>query len=389
MRAFIVHAPRIISPLNAPAREAWIFDRPLGELMLSLFERTGLSVETAESLAEAEARAQKEPDGALILLDSVVCSRIVLRRFLRAAKRRRGNVSLVCALPRSVSSDLIAHVGGLERAVSASGSEVWIAPLYFIRGKASIASAEVCVIAQNERPASLPLPAGMIAGKSEEPYAIADAVLCNVGHWVHVLRINTALIGAWWFERIGAGYYFFGIAWLLFRVLLAFPWVGGRIAESIRHVNRRAEVHHTASIEFGIVHAGAIVAKHTSVQFSVICAGARIEPGAQVFGSVIGPGAIVGRNSVVIASVVYPDALAGQFLMQLSVLGTASCAFTNSAFFDLNFARNVRVKDGERFADAGSHFLGVCVGPRARVGAGVWVASGREISADALVVKPA
>jgi len=32
--------------------------------------------------------------------------------------------------------------------------------------------------------------------------------------------------------------------------------------------------------------------------------------------------------------------------------------------------------------------LGVCVGPEARIAAGIWVASGREIPAGALLVKP-
>ncbi len=32
--------------------------------------------------------------------------------------------------------------------------------------------------------------------------------------------------------------------------------------------------------------------------------------------------------------------------------------------------------------------LGVCIGPEARVAAGIWVASGREIPAGALLVKP-
>jgi hypothetical protein len=80
--------------------------------------------------------------------------------------------------------------------------------------------------------------------------------------------------------------------------------------------------------------------------------------------------------------------MAGQLLMQASLLGENAGAFTNSYFYDVNFARNVRVMRLGRAVDSGSKVLGVCLGEGARVAAGVWVASGREIPAGALLVKP-
>jgi hypothetical protein len=85
---------------------------------------------------------------------------------------------------------------------------------------------------------------------------------------------------------------------------------------------------------------------------------------------------------------VYPEAFAAQFLMQASVLGRRACAFSNSAFFDLNFSRSVRVAHRGGYADAGTQFLGVCLGPEARVSAGVWIASGREVPSKALLIMP-
>jgi hypothetical protein len=73
--------------------------------------------------------------------------------------------------------------------------------------------------------------------------------------------------------------------------------------------------------------------------------------------------------------------------MQLSVLGPDSIALTTSNFFDVNLGKNVRVAYRGGFADAGDQALGACLGPRARIGGGVWVASGREVPADALLVK--
>jgi acetyltransferase-like isoleucine patch superfamily enzyme len=117
--------------------------------------------------------------------------------------------------------------------------------------------------------------------------------------------------------------------------------------------------------------------------------GAFIGEGARIFGSVIGKGAFVATNSSVFGSVVYPEAFASQVLMQFSVLGRRACALITSNFFDVNFSRNIRVSHRGKLVDSGSRYLGVCVGPSARIGGGVWVASGREIPAGALVVKPA
>jgi hypothetical protein len=103
---------------------------------------------------------------------------------------------------------------------------------------------------------------------------------------------------------------------------------------------------------------------------------------------VIGKGALVAPNSIVNLSVVYPGAMAGQYLMQASVLGRKASAFSNSNFYDLNFSRNIRVAHQGKIVDSGTQMLGVCVGPEARVAAGVWVASGREIPARSLLIKP-
>lgn len=392
MRAFIVPVPDAISPLGAPARDARLLDRSVGEAMEDLLWRAGLTITPASSLDEAEARARREPEGALVLLDSVACSRVVLRRFLAAARAHRA-AALVCALPRAVGTDVLSHLGGLDPgapdADPAAGARptVWTAPLYFVRRDGAIARAHPVLLRHREKVVACPLPPGIL-GRREEPIAIGASWLCNIGHWVHVLRANAAAIQAWWFDHAARGLHAGGLAWFALRALAGFPWTSGRLAAAVNAIDRRARVHHRAHLELSVVRARATIEPLASVRSAFIGEGAYIGDGAQVFGSVIGPGAFVARNAVVIGSVVYPGALAGQQLMQLSVLGEGACAFTNSAFFDVNFSRNVRVAHRGRLADSGSQFLGACVGPGARVSAGVWVASGREIPAGALLVKP-
>jgi carbonic anhydrase/acetyltransferase-like protein (isoleucine patch superfamily) len=382
-RVFVVSVDAHVPPLDAPARDVWLLDRPMGEAMARELADAGLVVERVASLEDAEERARREPDGAFVMLDSVGCSRLVLRRFVRAA-RAKGEGAFTCALPRGIAIDPLAYVDGLD----AANDTTWTAPMHFLRGRsASLAAATPLVLPYKETVFRVPFPP-VVDGKNEEELAISESWLCNVSHWVHALRINVAAIPAWWFSRVRRGAYVGGVSWFAWRALCGFPWVGGRLKDTLRDVSLRANVHHTARVGLSVVAKGATIGALANVDSSFIGEGANIGDGAQVYGSVIGPGAWVGRNSVVVGSLVYPGALAGQLLMQVSVLGEKCCAFTNSGFFDLNFTRNIRVAHRGRVVDSGSKFLGACVGPEARVGAGVWVASGREVPARALLIKP-
>ena len=334
MRVFVAPADAPVPPLDAPARDAWLLDRPMGETMARELAGAGLVVERTTSLDEAEDRARREADGAFVMLDSVGCSRLVLRRFVRAA-RARGPGAYTCALPRGVAIDNLAYIDGLD----APDAKTWTAPFSFLRGKdAALRSAAPLLVAYKESVSRVPFPP-VVDGKTEEQFAISESWLCNVSHWVHVLRINIAALPAWWLGRLRMGGFVGGVSWFAWRALCGFPWAGGRLQDGIRHVSLRTKIHHTARVGLSVVQRGATIGALANVDSSFIGEGANIGDGAQVYGSVIGPGAWVGRNSVVVGSLVYPGALAGQILMQVSLLGRNSCAFTNSGFFDLNFSR--------------------------------------------------
>ncbi|HTB72004.1 MAG TPA: hypothetical protein VK762_02110 [Polyangiaceae bacterium] len=409
MRVFLCPGPAALSPFDAPARDAWLLDRTLGETMARDLAAASLEVVPAASLADGEARARQEAQGAFVILDSVLCSPTVIRRFVQgavqSARRQTGPVAFVCALPRSVGTDYLSHIDGLEArpapptTAGPQGPQnasvpapvpasVWTAPFYFVRGAGSIAAAEPLVQPYRENLMRVAVPFGVFARAGEVlTISLSESYMCSVSHWVHVLRINIPGLFGWWVKRLRLGYVL-GALWLFWRFLLGFPWWGGRLFGAIRGVSWGAQVHHTAVVSLSVVKKGASVRALAGVHNSFIDEGAIISEGAQVSGSVIGKGALVAANSVIISSVVYPGAMAGQLLMQGTVLGRNSAAFTNSNFFDLNFERNVRVAKEGRVVDSGSQMLGVCVGPEARVAAGIWVASGREIPAGALLVKP-
>jgi carbonic anhydrase/acetyltransferase-like protein (isoleucine patch superfamily) len=295
---------------------------------------------------------------------------------------------VVCALPRAVGTDELSHVDGLRRAQGVESSAL-TAPFYFLRGKdAAIASAVPLVQPYRETTLRIPVPIPILGRDGEALLvSLGDSYMCSVSHWVHALRVNTFAMCSWWVRRLRLGLVL-GPAWAFWRLLCGFPWYAGRFAGAFNAISWSAKVHHDASLEFSVVQRRAKVGANATIRNSFIAEGATIGEGARVFGSVIGRDALVAPNSVVFMSVVNPRAMAGQLLMQRSLLGPEAGAFTNSNFFDVNLSRNVRVAHRGRLVDSGTQMLGVCVGPRARVAAGIWVASGREIPAGALLVKP-
>jgi hypothetical protein len=278
---------------------------------------------------------------------------------------------------------VLAHVSGLE-AVTVGDQAAFTAPLYTVRRGGSAPGAPPVVLPFKELTWKFPTPPGML-GNEGEPFGATDTYLVRVDHWAHILRLNIASLVATWFERWQS---FGGKAWYLWRALTAFPWRGGRLAENIRLIHRKAKVHHTAHVELSVVAEGAEIGPHAIVKNSYIGKGARVDDAAIVNACVIADGAFVANAAAIFSCVLYPGAFAAQHKMQFSVLGPSSVAFTGSYFYDLNFDRNVHVSHRGKVVDAGTRFLSVCLGPWSRIGGGVWIASGREVPAHALIVQP-
>jgi hypothetical protein len=380
--AYVVRDVAPIPPLGASAAEAWLLGGRLHDEMRRRLEAEGLAVERVDTMDDAVARAGRLPDGAIVTHDSVAFSRSVVRGLL-AACDRDPRPALAAALPRALATRRLSHIAGLA-AVTVDGTDAFTAPFYAIRAGGSASAAEPVLLPYRELEWKLPVPVGML-GHTEEPFGATDTYLVRVDHWGHILHLNIAAMIAAWFER---GQTLAGKLWYLWRALLGFPWRRGRLAAAIRRVHRRAKIHHTAHVELSVVEAGAEIGPHAVVKNSYIARGARIDDGALVNACVVGEGAFVGSAAAVFSSVLYPGSFAAQHKMQFSVLGESSVAFTGSYFYDTNFDRNVHVLHRRRVVDSGGRFMSVCLGPWARVAGGVWIASGREVPAHALIVQP-
>jgi len=380
-QAFVVRDPTPIPPLEAPGGDAWLLDRTVRDHARTLFERSGLAVHEVATIADAEAAARAATGGSIVVIDSVAFSAQVLRDLL-AAYARSAAPALIAALPSVVSTRLLSHVDGLT-AVRVDQQDAFTAPLWAISPGATTAAATPALLPCNEKVVDLPLPIGML-GLATVPLGVTESWMCRIDHWLHIQRVSMlALITTWSELGKSAG----GKLWYLWRALLGFPWSRGRLQTSIRRVHRTAKIHHSAVVELSVVEEGAEIGAGAIVRNSWIGKGARIDDGACVNACVVGAGAMISNLTAISAAILYPRSFAAQTKMQMCILGEGAVAFTGSFFYDINFSANVRVSHRGRIVDSGERIASVCVGPWARVAGGLWVASGREIPAGALIIQ--
>lgn len=122
---------------------------------------------------------------------------------------------------------------------------------------------------------------------------------------------------------------------------------------------------------------------------SIIGDGAKIEEYATSNISVIGPGARIGRYGMANLCVLYGGSMISHGRgYQASIIGANAFVAWGVTAMDLSFGKEVKVETDEGWKASGQHFLGVAIGHRAAVGAGVCLNFGVSVPNDALLVGP-
>lgn len=225
------------------------------------------------------------------------------------------------------------------------------------------------------------------------PVLYSRALVMQVDHWVRVLHANrlallrlgddgrTALEAASWLSKL---------SWLVSRAWRAGSTDKYAWARAVGEQGQGCDVHPTAVVEVSQLGDNVVVGPHAVVRGSVLGDGARIDEHATVNLSVVGEGARVGRYAMANISVLYPGAMISHGD------GFQACLFGRDCFvawgavaLDLSFGKPVRVWHRGELRDSGQHFVGACVGHRARVMNGVRINYGMHVPNDAMVAPSA
>jgi hypothetical protein len=234
-----------------------------------------------------------------------------------------------------------------------------------------------------------------VAHAHAHPVIAGPAMVHQVDHWVHILRINQLVLLArmevermrW--ERAGFMARFFRILGILLR---ARSFSKARIAASLNKRGADVEIHPSAVVELCVLGDGVKIGPHAVVRGSILGAGARVDPFATVNASVLGAGARAGRYAFVNLCTLYPGAMVSKGDgYQVSVFGRQSFMAWGASALDLSFGAEVKVETdgpGSPRVPCGQHFMGVAVGHRAIVGNKVRLRYGVSIPNDGMVVDP-
>jgi len=218
------------------------------------------------------------------------------------------------------------------------------------------------------------------------------AMVHQIDHWSHLLRVNHLAIGVlaeearlfWerapWWRKV----------WMAIRVLAAARSINPSIvARALTEKGKNVRIHPTASVEACRIGDDVEIGAYSVVRASVLADGAKVEEHATIGLSVIGAGARVGRYAM--ANLCVLDAgcqvsTGGGY--QASIFGRDSFMAWGATGLDLSFGGHIKVMHRGERVDSGQHFLGVAIGHRARIGNGVRLNHGVAVPSDAFVVAP-
>jgi len=216
------------------------------------------------------------------------------------------------------------------------------------------------------------------------PLRVVDEWALPVGHWAQLLWANLLGLGPALWLALGAG--MGGALRVAWGAACAGSLAPYRVARHVNAIGRGARIHPNATVEGSVIGAGASVGAGAVVRGCLVGAGASVEDLALVEGSVIGEGAVVQRLAMVKYSVVEANAFAAG-IHQLAVIGEGATTKHGAVLMDQGFRGPVRVRVGRELREAPQGMLGVCLGPGALVGSGVFVAPGRVIPAGLTIVQ--
>ncbi len=400
MKAFWVKTGRRITPFDDAPTDAWFGLTTVGAAVRDVLTRRGFEIVELDD--DASIPAQDAP--AVVLGEHVYVSNKCLGDFLALALGSEDPLRLwLCRTPatdyaRPCATHDVAALDESGRGAKPAGAKdkeadaterVGYDVFYLPPGEALdgpvLASlrerAGPQVVKKRELSPEFRMPILGDPDQTKMIFPVTSTVAAHVEHWVHILWLNQLALGVMWMDIVRAHK-----VWTAWRVVRAFPLVGGRLTRSLVRRGKGVRIHPTAHVEASILGDGVVIGPRATVQNSIVADGAEVGDHAAVLGSTIGPGAFVAPKSYVVWSTIYPESVSYNLKLQMSVLGRRATCSPWSGLIDAKFQGHIQVvKDGQRMSTERS-FLGSCIGHEAYVGAKVLIHPGREVPNQTQIV---
>ena len=304
-----------------------------------------------------------------------VCTRAALKAFVHAT--------------RDVSGDVCGKLGGPLVTWSEQPCFGPPARLYRLRGGGTPDEQRLANCTQIEfevasRPFSF-ASADAPGGRHLE-IVLSDGVLVSTHHWSGLLWANLLNLGPGiWQALIGSP---LNVLWKL-----PLAWVQKRsldpmvLAGAMNRIGKGVRIHPSAVVEGCWLKDGVQVGPGAVVRGCILGEGARVEDQALANFSVLGSGAVVQRRGWIQYGLLHEGAAVGG-AMQMGVLGPHASFKAGSYLMDQNIDNDVHVSRAGELMPVPLGLAGVGVGARTLVASGVWVAPGRSLGPDLVILPP-
>lgn len=367
---------RTIDPFGDAPGEVRVLNRPLRERQDEACSLAGLGrPEEITSLGEIAAFP------AVVFHDYVYFTRTLLEDFVRAARAQAGSTR--CGIAPSVFVEATASLQDLDPVAGTDGAAAY--DLWHLG--AAVADEDAlralpCVLVDPRESVEEPrLPPQFINDATPTRVAVTSRQALHVTHWALILRVNLGAFVATLKDLWERRPVYIAMRFLMDKLLGR--WRRVRLSR----VGKGCQIHPTAVVEGSWLGDGVKVGAGAIVQASVIGDGAIIEEGAILNLSILGHRAWIGRKSVLFMTVTYDEVFVGHRLTQACLLGHRVCTTGGGFLIDMNFDGPVKVRKDGGLVDAGTNFLGVCLGHDVTLGTGIWIGGGREVPNGAFVIR--
>lgn len=371
MKALRVPSGRVLAPFGDPVSAARVLDLPLREAQERALTQAGLTLVHAPPVGEPF----------LVFSDRTWFSARLLRLLVQAGPGRLRVSHPEYAEAYEALQDLPAP-GLYEIGIVPAGQSAALDRF------PDLAPVDVDLGLKTEALQGIH-PALAFASK---PIPISDALVHQVDHWTHLLRVNLLAMAARgleakrsWDEAPGWKKALLALGFLL----KVRPTSKAAVLRGLNVVGKGVQIHPTATVELCTLEDGVEIGPCAVVRGSHIGKGAKIEEHTSVNLSVLGAGAKLSRFGMLNMSVVYPGAQVSHADgFQATLIGQDAFAGWGIAALDISFGRTVRVERDGEWVDSGQHFLGACIGHRAKVTYGAILNYGVTVPNDAFLIGP-
>jgi carbonic anhydrase/acetyltransferase-like protein (isoleucine patch superfamily) len=368
-------SPRPLEGLEGPAASLPFLGMSLGDRQTRAFLEAGLDI--VDGYATDGQVVLPEDRWRILVREDVAVTRAALDRFL--AQARSGEVD--------VSWRASGRVGNVASEVALGElDEPWLVALA-PGGEVTTARIDACtplMVEVDERLVQFPLPAGQFEADALE-LPLTESLVLPCGHWVQLLWANLLALGPHLYRTLGGKNIVEMGVRLVGAVVRARTTDPARVMATYVRLGDDCRIHPTAIVESSWLSDGVEIGPHAVVRGCIIGEGASIEALSIVEGCVLASRSTVQRQAMVKYSVLGSRAAAAGD-MQLGVLDRDAALKKTAALLDQAIRGAVKVSAWGRVVPAPLGLAGVGVGARTIVGADVFVAPGRTLPPDLVVV---